>query len=393
MDVLRRNFRELDFSLFGVLILLAAFSCVALLTATYGKPLSSGVPPHILMKQIIFEVMGLVALLMVAVFDYRTLRKYRWWLYGISIALLLVVYAMPSRKGSFSWIPLGLFSFQPSELAKLTMIVGIAGFMAHVDEEEFPDYGWKKIAVVGALFVVPFALTLKEPALGQALVMFAIVLTMLAVFAKRSHFVLLTAGMIAFVAAMVLVASQFPVQTIQFIDKVLVPHHLIQSFQAYRIHSWLDPTFSLNRYGYNVHQAEIAIGSGQIFGEGIFGGIKTKGGWIPNQWNDYIFTTVGEELGFVGSSVLILLFLMLIYRLIRIAGTAQDTFGTYVITGIIGMFAFQIFENIGADMYLSPSTGITLPFISYGGSSLIINYIAVGLVVSVALRRKKLRFA
>jgi rod shape determining protein RodA len=391
VETLRRNFRELDFTLIGVLVVLAVYSCVALLAATYGKT-SDAIPTHIVPKQILFEVLGLAAMFLTAAYDYRSLRKICWWLYAISIVLLIVVFAFHDRQGAHSWIPLGVFAFQPSEFAKITLIIAVATHMATVDESEFPDYGFRNLWQIGAMFVVPFLLTLKEPALGQALVMFAIILVMYLVFAKRGHFILVVSCVVAVIIGLVVVATQFPAESTKFIDNVLVKHHLLQAFQAKRIETWLNPEADPLNSGYNVRQAQIAVGSGQIFGEGLFNGIETRGSWIPNQWTDYIFTAIAEEFGFIGSSVLILLYIVLIYRLVRIAGTSQDTFGTYLVMGLVGMFAFQVFENIGMDMYLSPSTGITLPFISYGGSSLIVNYIAIGLALSVALRRKKLRF-
>ncbi|MCL6446317.1 MAG: FtsW/RodA/SpoVE family cell cycle protein, partial [Alicyclobacillus sp.] len=224
-----------------------------------------------------------------------------------------------------------------------------------------------------------------------------ITMTMYVIFARRSHFLILTAlffGLIGFIA---LVAVQYPAASTRVIEgltKIHVFHHqIVKPFQTYRIITWLNPKFSLSHWGFNVHQAQLAVGSGEIFGEGLFNGILTKSYGVPNQWTDYIFTAIAEEFGFVASSVLILLFLVLVYRLVKVASTAQDTFGAYLGMGVVGMFAFQVFENIGMDMYLSPSTGITLPFISYGGTSLIANYMAVGFALSVAIRRKKLRFA
>lgn len=211
-------------------------------------------------------------------------------------------------------------------------------------------------------------------------------------FTKRSYFAMIVGVILAVTVFVGIVATQYPDQAKNTIDG-LVSHHVLKDYQASRIVTWLDPGFDTNNTGYNIHQAQIAVGSGQVFGEGLFNGISTNGGWVPNQHTDYIFTAIGEEFGFIGSSVLIMLFLLLIYRLIKSASTAQDTFGTYIIMGITGMFAFQVFENVGMDVYLSPSTGITLPFVSYGGTSLVVNYMAIGLVMSISMRRKKLRFS
>ena len=139
-------------------------------------------------------------------------------------------------------------------------------------------------------------------------------------------------------------------------------------------------------------EAEIAVGSGSVFGEGLLKGSQTNGSWVPFQWTDFIFSAIAEQLGFVGSSVLIMLFLVMLYRMIRVAMTSLDDFGAYLIAGSVGMFAFQIFENIGMNLVISPATGITLPFVSYGGSSLIVNFLSIGIVLSVSLRRRTLRF-
>lgn len=392
METLKRNIREIDFTVLGVLFLLAIYSCIAILAATHGKS-GPDIPSHVLLRQLLFEVVGWIVMGMVMVYDYRSLRRIRWWLYGICTFLLLVVFVMPSSHGAHSWIPLAVFSFQPSEIAKLAIIIWIAAYMSNIDESEFPDYRARKMWPIFFIFIVPFALTLKEPALGQAIVMAAIVITMYVVFAKNTHFLILTVLSIFIILGLSVVAVVYPTQSTTFIQNVLINHHILKAYQAYRIVTWLNPGFSPLNYGYNIRLAQIAVGSGQVFGEGLFSGIETRGNWIPNQWTDYIFTAVAEEFGFVGSSILILLFLILIYRLIRISGTSQDTFGTYIIIGIVGMFAFQVFENIGADMYLSPSTGITLPFISYGGSSLVADYAAIGLVLSISMRRKKLKFS
>lgn len=377
------------------MVLLAAYGWLILFAVTYGKPTTpnGSVPPHVLSKQIVFEVLGFVVMVVMTALDYQLLRKYRWWVYGGTLVLLTAVFAFNSVQGAHSWIPLGPLQFQPSELMKLALIFVIAGFMADNDEAEFPDYRLVKTWPIWVVFIVPFALIYKEPALGQSLVVFAIVMTLLAAYVKRWHFVMLSLLLVLVVGGLSLVAVQYPHQAIYFLNhNYLVRHKIIHTFQLERILTWLNPNMALNNAGYAVHYSQMAIGSGQIFGEGLFSGIETTGGWVPNQWTDYIFSGVGEEFGFVGSSILVLLFLVIFYRMTRIAATARDTFGTYIVIGIVGMFAFQVFENIGMDMYLSPATGITLPFISYGGSSLVVDYLAIGIALSVSLRKKRLRF-
>lgn len=391
MEARNRKARNLDYQLIVVLLLIGAFGCLAVLAATHGKT-NSAIPKQAWLKQAMFDVIGLTAMGFTAYFDYRSLRKLRWWFYGITVFLLIAVFGFSSVSGAHSWIPLGVLSLQPSEFAKLALIIATASWMADIDEEEFPDYSIRRTWPIWAMLIVPFALTMKEPALGQALVMFAISITMYVVFCRKSQFIWLTVAFVVVVVGLGVVEVQFPTQSTVAVNW-LVKHHVLQPYQAGRILTWLDPNYDIMHSGWNIHQAEIAVGSGQLFGEGLFSGVETRGGFVPNQWTDYIFSAIGEEFGFIGSAILILLFLILIYRLVKIASNAQDTFGTYLVVGIIAMFGFQVFENIGANMYMSPSTGITLPFISYGGSSLVANYIAIGIALSVSFRKKKLSFS
>ncbi|MCL6625468.1 FtsW/RodA/SpoVE family cell cycle protein [Alicyclobacillus shizuokensis] len=389
---MQKSLRRMDWILVGVLVVLAACSCASL----YSYALARNLPLHGLhadwLKQAIFEVLGLVVMVVTALFfDYRTLRKVRWPLYACTTLLLLVVFQMPAINGAQAWIPLGGgFQLQPSELAKVSMIVLLAHYMAKVEESEHPQYGLRHLPALALILLIPFGLTLKEPALGQALVMFAIFMTMYVVFTTRIYLTLLTLVLLGLVVICG-IALDHPSQSAHFVNDVLVKHHLLQSYQADRILTWLDPKYDLQHTGYNVHWAQIAIGSGQVFGEGWLNGTLT--GHVPNQETDYIFSLIGDEFGFVGGSVLVFLFLILVYRLVKVAAIAQEPFGVYLAVGFVGMFAFQVFENIGMDVYLSPSTGITLPFVSYGGTSVLVNYLCVGIVLSISLRQKRLRFA
>ncbi len=391
MDVLRRNGRQIDFVLVGVTVLLLAYGCVAVLAATYSNP-DPNIPSHAWIKQLLYGVVGLGIMTVMGVYDYRGLRKYHWWIYGVTTVLLVAVFGFHSINGAHSWIPLSVFSIQPSEFAKISLIVSTAAFLAGREEAEFPDRRWFKSWPVLALLIVPFALTYKEPALGQALVMLAITGTMYVMYMRRAWFGVAITFLVTGGVLVVAVPILFPQQAIQFVNQVVLKHHLLRGYQADRILTWLNPSYQLSSAGYNIHQAQVAIGSGQLFGQGFLNGVETNAGAVPNQWTDYIFSAIGEEFGFVGGSILVLLFMIMVHRLIRIAANAQDAFGSYVVMGIVGMFAFQVFENVGMDVYMSPSTGITLPFISYGGSSIVANLMCIGLALSVALRRKKLYF-
>ncbi len=370
------------------MICISVISCVAVYTSTYGKT-DSGIPPHILARQIVFELMSYFVMFVVAFMDYRALGKFRWWFYGVSLTLLVAVFGVHHTvNGAHSWIPLGSLTFEPSEIMKVAAIIWTADYMARMNEREFPDYSFRALLPILAVFIVPFILIMKEPALGQALVLLAIMYSMLLVYVKKNHARLMLLGTGAFIAVVILAVGVFPNQAIHLLEH----QHFLKPYQTQRIISFLDPGYQPLHAGYQVMEAQIAVGNGGLFGTGLLRGSQTSGNWVPYQWTDFIFSAIAEQLGFIGGSGLILLFVIMLYRMIRIAMTALDDFGAYLVTGCIGMFAFQIFENIGMNLAMTPATGFTLPFISYGGSSLIVNFIGMGLVLSVALRRRTLRF-
>jgi rod shape determining protein RodA len=383
----QRSWRNVDLVMVFVVLLLTSFSCVLIYAATTGKtnPL---IPNHAWLKQLLFSGVGFIAMWIAAFVDYRFLQRIHWWIYGVVLVMLMAVFKFRPVQGAHSWIPLPGLSLQPSEFMKLAIIITLASMMATIDEQESASYRLRSTWKMWVVMVVPFLLTLKEPALGQALVMFAIFSTMYVVFLRRMWFVLGVSVFVMFCIAFIAVPIEFPTQAMNFVQKVILSHHLLHGYQADRILTWLDPNYQLSGAGYEIHQVQTAIGSGELTGEGWLQGVETSSGGVPNQWNDYIFSAAGEEFGFVGSSILVLLFLILIYRLVRTASRAQDSFGVYITMGVVAMFGFQVFENIAMDMYMSPSTGITLPFISYGGSSLVANFLCVGIVLSVALHQR-----
>ncbi len=393
-SIVKRNLRDLDYVLIGVMLCISIFSCIAIYTSTYGKanPATGnallGIPPHILYRQIVWEVLSYGAMFLMMVVDYKSLAKWKWWFYGLTMLMLLAVFGFHTVNGAHSWIPLPGLSFQPSELAKVAVIIWTADYMAKMNEREVPDYSFKALLPIFVVFAVPFALILKEPALGQALVLLAILYTMLLVYVKRKHLQVILIGTVAFLLVVFLAVGVFPNQTIRVLDH----QHILKPYQTQRLISFIDPGYQPLKSGYQVLEAEIAVGSGGVYGTGLLRGSQTAGSWVPFQWTDFIFSAIAEQLGFLGSSVLIMLFLIMLYRMIKIATSALDDFASYAIAGSVGMFAFQIFENIGMNLVISPATGITLPFVSYGGSSLIVNFISIGIVLSVSIRRRTLRF-
>lgn len=372
--------RHLDVAILLIILCLAAISIVAVSSAKFNDP-------DYVEKQLTWYGAGFLALFLSLVIDYRRFNQYAYWLYGLGIILLLLLYVPgigmdpEETKGARSWMKLGMVQFQPSELMKIFMIFTLAKALA--DTKEIRIKSWKALAKVTLLFVVPFGMILKEPDLGTALVLLAIIGS-----------VLLVAGLdwriiVALVLAVaLLVGSIFWMYFYQpsLLEKILEDH------QIQRIDTFVNPDANVGDEGWQVTQGMIAIGSGQLFGKGMHQGTQTQGLWIPESHNDFIFAVIAEEFGFIGASILLCLFIYLIYRMVYIALAAQDFFGAYVVAGVIGMLVFQIFQNIGMTVGLMPVTGINLPFISYGGSSLISSMLAVGIVLNVGMRRKKILF-
>jgi rod shape determining protein RodA len=264
-------------------------------------------------------------------------------------------------------LPAG-FSIQPSELAKVALVVGMAMLLSEKrDAEDTPRD--VDVVMTLAFAAVPLALVMLQPDLGTALVVSAIVLGVVAVSGAPLRWVVglvLGAVLIAFVA----------VQT-----------GLLKDYQLDRFRAFYDPTADPKGAGFNVRQAQIAVGSGGVDGQGLFHGAQTQGHFVPAQQTDFIFTVAGEELGFVGAALVIGLLGLVLWRAGRIAMQAEDLFGRLVATGVLCWFAFQAFENIGMTLGIMPVTGVPLPFVSYGGSSMFAGLVAVGLLQNVHMRR------
>ncbi len=335
------------------------------------KVVPTGEDPQAYLKRHLLNLaIGLLLGLATMLFDYRTLRAYAPFVYVASLIGLVAVLAVgTSVNGAQAWIQLpGGFSIQPSEFMKVALAVGLAMLLAErrdgETEPQLRDVGFALL-----IAAIPIALVMLQPDLGTAVVMGMIVLGILAVAGTRLSWLiaLLVLGVVG-----ALLAIQIGV---------------LDQYQVDRLLAFTNTDFDPQGVGYNTNQAFITIGSGGIFGVGIFEGTQTGGGFVPEQQTDFIFTVVGEELGFVGSAGLIVLFGVLLWRAIRIAMRAEDLFGTLMATGIVCWFTFQMFQNIGMAVGIMPVTGVPLPFVSYGGTSMFANWMAIGLLENVHLRR------
>ena len=361
--------RHLDPTLLLMTLALSAYGALMIFSSTASKQEAAGGDPAMFMKrQIAYIVAGVVALLVVSFFDYRHVRALAPVIYGVTVlALILVLTPLGDvQNNARSWFNFGLFQIQPSEFAKLALIVAMSAWMA----ERKGDMRWLDLAFCLGMMVVLSALIFVEPDLGGTMVIVAIFFVMLLVGgAKLRHFVALgLVGTVAIVGALQM--------------------DLVEDYQIERITAFLDPDPDVRSEGYNLTQAKIAIASGGLRGKGVGSeNTQTDLDFVPEQHTDFIFTAVGEQLGFVGGAALLGLFAILIWRSLRIAAMARDTFGTLVAAGIAGMWACQLFVNVGMTMGIMPITGLPLPFVSFGGSGLLMNFLAVGLLLNIHMRR------
>ena len=362
--------RRLDWLLLSAALGLSLFGAVVVFSAT--RTVSAGGDPQAYLKKHLLNLaIGIALGLMTMLFDYRMLRAYAPFVYVASLIGLVAVLSPvgTSINGAQAWIPLpGGFTLQPSEFVKVALVVGLAMLLSdRRDAETEPSLPDVLLAL--GVAAVPLALVMLQPDLGTAVVMGMIVLGILAIAGTSLKWLV---GLLATGALAAFAAVQLGV---------------LDDYQINRLLAFTNPALDPQGIGYNTNQARIGVGSGGLFGTGLFEGSQTSGQFIPEQETDFIFSVVGEELGFIGSATLITLFAIVLWRAIHIATRAEDLFGALVATGIACWFTFQMFENIGMVIGIMPVTGVPLPFVSYGGSSMFANWMAIGLLENVHLRR------
>ncbi len=348
-------------------LILAVTGVVMIYSATKGKLALAGEDPrYYLKRQAVFMVIGVAVMVVTALFDYRRLEQFATLLYvGIVLGLLAVLSPVGSHaQGSQRWFSLGALQLQPSEFATLVLIVVIATYCSRRPE----GLVFRDLVRMVLLAALPILLVIKQPDLGTAIVMAVILLVMLAAAGMPGRYLLLL-----LVSAVLVVVFALEVG-------------LLQHYQIQRLTSFISPNGASQTVTYNVTQAKDAIAVGGIFGQGLFHGAQTNLAYVPEQQTDFIFSAVGEQLGFVGAGVLLLLYGVVAWRVLRTAQLARDTFGRLLCSGVFALLVFSVFENVGMNMGIMPVAGIPLPFLSYGGSAMIGFMAAVGLTVSVHLR-------
>jgi rod shape determining protein RodA len=360
---------RLDYGLLVTTLVVAAIGVVIVYSATRSKLLLAGVNPHYFLdRQAAYVVVGVVAMVVLAALDYRWLEHAAWLLYtGIILALLAVFAIGSSTLGAVRWIQLGPVQFQPSAFGTVVLIVVVAAFCARRPEGlERGDL----FKILG-LSAIPVLLVVKQPDLGSGIVMGVVLLVMLIVAGiPNRYLVLLVLSAVAGAVAIVHLG-------------------ILKPYQVARITSFLHQNSHLQGNTYNLHESVAAIGSGGFWGTGLFHGPQTNLSYVPEQQTDFIFSAVGEQLGFVGAATVLLLLGIVAWRMLRVAQTTRDPFGRLLATGCFTLVAFSAFENAGMAMGIMPIAGIPLPFLSYGGSATVAFFAAVGIVLSVELHRQR----
>ena len=375
MDLEKRYLKTLDWSVLLILAGLGVFSYLGIAGSAAGVDKAQ--------QQVLWYIIGYLVLGGALLFDYRLFHNVAYILYGLGLILLIGVLQTAPINNARSWYDLGPILFQPSEPMKMFTILVVARYMAKRADDPDRFYYFYKLIPVCLLIAVPLLLILIQPDLGTSLVYTGIMATMLIVGGIRLLHVVYLGSLAGSLLAGLALLYHFK-QEIFF--------KIIKPYQWERIVYWLNPDLDAMGRGFQLKQSLIAIGSGQLFGKGIDTPSQASFGWVPVGESDFIFTVIAEKLGFIGAGLMMILFFFLIYRMIKIAMEAKDPFGSYVVAGVVGMFTFQIFENIGMTIQLMPITGIPLPFISYGGSSLITNFLIIGVVLNIGMRKDKLRF-
>ncbi|MCI9178120.1 MAG: rod shape-determining protein RodA [Clostridia bacterium] len=364
----KKILRNIEWGILVCTILLIAIGLLALFSSTQNSNYEE------FNKQIMWLAISIPIIVITICIDYDFLAKLSPAIYIVSLGLLVAVLYTAPINGATSWFSVGPFTVQPSEFAKIAIVLFLASIIVKLqkkDKEEINRF-WK-LGIAILVVALPVVLIIKQPDYGTALAfLFAII------------FMLFTAGIRK---RYILVAALLVVILVPIAYFFVLPDHA-----KARIDVYLNPNIDPRGAGYNIIQSKLAIGAGKVFGMGLLKGNQTQLGYLYPKTTDFIFAVIGEELGFVMAGTVILLYVVLITKAIKVAKTAKDDLGSYIAIGISGIFFFHMIENIGMTMGLLPITGIPLPFVSYGGSSLLTNLILIAILLNISGRRQRTLF-
>lgn len=365
----RKMLKNIEWGILICTVLLLIIGLVALFSATQNSEYEE------FKKQIIWIIVSIPVMLIFTFVDYELLAKISPVIYAISIVTLIAVLFTEPINGATSWFSIGSFSFQPAEFAKIAVVLFMSQVMLKIQQKGKNELNkWWKLCIILITVGIPILLIIKQPDYGTAFAfIFALVFLLYVAGINKKY--IITAALL--VVILIPIAYFF-----------ILPEHAKS-----RIDVYLNPNLDPRGAGYNIIQSKLAIGAGKIFGMGLLKGNQTQLGYLYPKTTDFIFAVIGEEMGFVVAGAIIVLYIILLVKSIQIAKTAKDDLGSYIATGIIGIFFFHMLENIGMTMGLLPITGIPLPFVSYGGSSMLTNLILIAILLNISARRKKAMFS
>lgn len=371
MFIRKRLLKNMDYFILLSVLAIVFLGILMIYSATHANTGDNNGDPFFFVKrQFLWLLLGLAAMVGMMSVDYQIFIRWSKYIYYLNLFLLLaVMFLGENRLGAQRWIPIGPFALQPSEFAKIFIIITLS---AHLHDKVGEIKNLRDLFPAMLHVGIPMVLIMKQPDLGTSLVFTAIFLGIIiaAGVSWRSFAVLSALG-----------AAVMPIFW-----------NVLKDYQKKRLLVFLDPNVDPTGAGYHIIQSKIAIGSGGIFGKGLFGGTQSQLNFLPEHHTDFIFAVLGEELGFVGAVILLSLYLIIVWRAIRVAGEAKDSFGTLLAVGIASMLTFHVLVNIGMTSGIMPVTGIPLPFMSYGGSAMLTNMMAIGLLLNVCIRRQKILF-
>lgn len=364
----KKMFKNFEWGILICTIILLAIGLVALFSATQNSDYEE------FKKQIMWIGISIPVIVVVILVDYEILAKISPVIYGLSLISLVAVLFTEPINGATSWFNIGPFSFQPAEFAKIAVVLFMANVMVKLQQKGREEINrFCKLGIILATVAVPTLLIIKQPDYGTALAFLVALIFMLYVAGINKKYI---------ITAVLLVVILVPLAYL-----FILPDHA-----KARIDVYLNPNLDPRGDGYNIIQSKLAIGAGKIFGMGLFKGNQTQLGYLYPKTTDFIFAVISEEMGFVVAGAIIVLYVILITKSIQVAKTAKDDLGSYIATGIVGIFFFHMLENIGMTMGLLPITGIPLPFVSYGGSSMLTNLTLIAILLNISTRRKKAMF-
>lgn len=370
-----KQLSNLDYWLIIAVCALSLFGIICIGSATH---INLGEDPGNFYKQMLWFVIGLILMAMAASVDYMFFSQFYYIFYGVNLVLLLAVLVLGKNiNGATRWIAIGPISLQPSEFAKIILVFCLAKFL---DKRRQQINDFSTIAISCIAILLPVALIQKQPSLSASLVLIAILCIEL--FIAGIDYKLIRTVLFIGVPAILFVFWDVGRENPLIMDKILKPH------QFSRILAFVDPASNLDQY-YQTEKAINAIGSGQLKGKGLFHGTLNQLSYLPEPHNDFIFSVIGEEFGFIGCIIVLCVLLFIIFRCILIAITTRDLFSQLIVCGVTGMIAFQTFVNIGVATGVMPNTGMSLPFVSYGGSSMWTNMVSIGLVLNIGMKKSQ----